>query len=102
MRVSITPNPPGTPLARLAKGLRYGAEFARANYPDTPAVADAVTAVTVSSKAAVPGRTTFNEPDLAALGVVDAQTALLLAGESGFEAARGRMPERLFDMFFAR
>jgi hypothetical protein len=40
--------------------------------------------------------TTTSRSDLADLGVVDAQFAVLLGGESAFEACRGRMTERPF------
>jgi hypothetical protein len=94
-RVSISPLPPGSAFARFIKSLPFGPEFASAQFPDTPAVASAISARRVQ-KANVPGLSATNTPDLMALGVFDNATALLLAGESAFEAARSRMREVLF------
>jgi hypothetical protein len=95
-RVSISPLPPGAAFARFIKSLPHGVEFASAQFADTPAVAAAIGARRLQKAAAVPGMTTGNAPDLAALGIFDSATALLLAGDSAFEAARSRMRELLF------
>ena len=102
-RLPITPLPPGASFARLLKALPRGTEYAAAQFADTPVVANALSAmITRTTKSAVAGMTTGNQPDLAALGVVDAQTALLLAGQSAFEAARSRMREVPFDVMVPR
>jgi hypothetical protein len=98
-RVSISPLPPGFALARFVKSLPHGPEFAAAQFPEQPVVAHAITAM--QNKSAVPGMTTANT-DLATLGVLDTQTALLLAGESAFEACRSRMRELQFNLAVPR
>src|SRR5689334_18824502 len=100
MRTFLKPDPAGASFARFAIGKRFGAEFIRAKCPGSAHVAEALDFV--ATKAAVPGSTTFNAPDLAALGVTDAATAVLLGGFSAFEACQSRMPSRPFDQFFAR
>ena len=98
VRIAITPLPPGASFARLLKSLPHGPEFAAAQFADTPVVAHAVTALqTRTTKNLVPGMTSTNT-DLAALGIADPQFALLLGGQSAFEAARSRMREVPFDI----
>jgi hypothetical protein len=101
-RTFLRPDPPGSAFARFAIAKRFGAEYVRQKFPSTPQVADALeVAIT---KAVVPGSTTFNAPDLAALGVTDQATALLLGTFDAFEACSGagRMPSRPFGQSFAR
>ena len=92
---SITPTPSSFALARFAKALKFGPDFAETHYRDQPHVANAAAELLVR-KAAVPGMSSVNAPDLATLGVYDAATALLLAGDSALEAARSRMRELPF------
>ena len=89
----LVPLAPGLKLARYAKGLHYGADFASQQYPDSPEVAHAI-----QTKAAIGGQSLTSDPDLAQLGIYDAATALLLAADSGFEAARSRMRELPFSV----
>ena len=92
----IAANPPGTALARYAKGLHYGVDFARTEFSDTPEVANALSFL--QTKATVGGHALATDPSLEKLGIYDAQTALLLASDSGFEAARSRMRELPFSV----
>jgi len=89
----LVPLAPGLKLARYAKGLHYGADFASQQYPDSPEVAHAI-----QTKAATGGHALATDPSLEKLGIYDAQTALLLAADSGFEAARSRMRELPFSV----
>ena len=91
-RLPITPTPTSYALAPYAKGLKFGRDFADSHYRDQPHVAHALDELLLH-KAAVPGLSSVNAPDLATLGVYDAATALLLAGDSALEAARSRMRE---------
>lgn len=84
--------PPGAAFARFIKGLRYGADFARAQFQDSPQVAAALDIITTKD-----GVGAMDMPDLERLGIYDAATAQLLAGQSAFEAARGRMWQVPFD-----
>ena len=91
----VTRLPDGVKLARYAKALRFGSEYARAQFRDTPEVAEAVAAI--RTKAAVSAISTGAAPSLVQLGIYDPATAVLLAGQSAFEAARGRMRELPFN-----
>lgn len=88
----ITPTPSTFAIARYAKGLRLGRAFAEAQWPDQPHVGTALEML-MGRKAAIPGLSSTNAPNLAALGVYDAATAQLLAADSAVEAARPRMRE---------
>ena len=91
----ITPTPSSFALPRLMKTLKYGRDFAETRYRDQPHVANAYVELIVG-KAATPGLSSINAPDLATLGIYDAATALLLAADSALEAARTRMRELPF------
>jgi hypothetical protein len=91
----ITPTPSSFALPRLVKTLKHGRDFAETRYRDQPHVLNAYDEL-ILRKAAVPGMSSVSAPDLATLGIFDAATALLLAGDSALEAARSRMRELPF------
>ena len=86
----VQPLPPGAALARYAKALRWGADFAAQEFPDSPQVG---AALELRQRAAVSAVSTGSAPDLISVGIWDPQTALLLQAVDAFEAARGKMRE---------
>jgi hypothetical protein len=85
---------PGLPFARFLKSLKYGVGFAE-QYRDSPQVAHAIE---MRTKGAIGALVSGDAPDLAQLGIADASMALLLAGQSAFEACRSRMRELPFNV----
>ena len=79
-----------------ARAVREGVEvrtrLRRQYFRDQPHVGHALDELMVR-KSPVPGLSSVNAPDLATLGIFDAATALLLAGDSALEAAKSRMRE---------
>jgi hypothetical protein len=82
--------PAGTSFVRYLKGLKFGPDYTRAQFPGSPHVAAALEAR--QTKAAIPGALTTDSGGIfTEYGIFDAATAQLLAGHSAFEAARSRM-----------
>ena len=92
----LSPLAPGVPFVRYMKGTRYGAEYARGTFADSPQVAHALEVM--RTKAVVGGMTADENPDLVQLGIIDSQTRRLLAGQSAFEACRDLMREVPFQV----
>jgi HK97 family phage major capsid protein len=92
---SVAPLTAGIALARFAKALRLGAEFAQREWPDAPHVAHALT---LRMKEDAGAMSMSGTPDLVAVGIWDQTTTVLLQGVDAFEAARPRMREIPFNV----